>query len=47
MALLEVRDLKKKLILTTGISIILWLMAFALIESGWIDWHELATQKYG
>jgi predicted secreted protein len=40
-------QLKKKLILTTGISIMLWLMAFALIESGWIDWHELAAQKYG
>ncbi len=39
--------LKKKLILTTGISIVLFLIAFAVIESGWIDWRELAEQKYG
>jgi len=40
-------QLKKKLILTTAISIVLWLLAYALIESGWIDWRELAEQKYG
>lgn len=40
-------QLKKKLILTTAISIVLFLIAFAVIESGWIDWHKLAEQKYG
>ncbi|MCB1681966.1 MAG: DUF1467 family protein [Alphaproteobacteria bacterium] len=40
-------QLKKKLLLTTAISIVLFLIAYAIIESGIIDWRELAARQYG
>lgn len=37
----------KKMIITTAISVVLWLIAYAVIDSGIIDLRELAQAKYG
>lgn len=37
----------KKMLITTAISVVLWLIAYAVISSGIIDLRELSIQKYG
>lgn len=37
----------KKALITTAISVILWLIAYAVIESGIVDFREISRQKYG
>ncbi|MCB1592611.1 MAG: DUF1467 family protein [Alphaproteobacteria bacterium] len=37
----------KKILITTAISVILWSITYAIIESGIIDLREMARQEYG